>query len=648
MDQNSLQKGISKPSRLIFMSGEKPPSLSEGDRKQAEKVAKGATEKAHEKAKSSAINKGKNEALAEVKHKPGENIPLPEIPKKLSGLKVDSKEAKVDHAKGTIEQPFKFGDFNIKGKLIMPEKPDPTKPVTYLFNYVEDPEKFDNGKFVDELKKRKDQLGNTVIITLKTPEGETMVDRKKVNTMSALIGDIELFQADLSLDLAARGLKLPRAEKILHMTSAGEAPKVQALLRKYAQAVADKDPRALQIKQIINNDPDNFSANLDKALNPPEPTPQVDQAPQQSPAVGGGSFGGAPSASPGHGGVGGGGGGASPSAGPSDTPTDSPAATTTANPPVDSSPESKEAYNENLNKLLVLGDSLMTGAQGRLKANEYTKLDQQAVGGWSVAQILGKFRQLEAQGRLEKYRHETLVMNGGVNDIAGGRSAEQILEDMKRIWELAAKFNMKVYCCTLSPFKGASGWKDSLRNGYEEKEKIRQTVNDQLIAIAGTPGGPTKIIPLHRSVSEGGLADDHDLSALAPQYAAGDKLHMKPKGYAQMAKTIQNIIGQPTSPEAKIADTNSKTAAPGKIEGFKVSSADVKAADRYLAEVKASANPTARIGEIKILPGNPDKILRVAWHPNHTGQWGTPSYRITSGRHIGVQVEPNPDNSEKA
>lgn len=629
--------------RLLYKAGENPPILSEADKKQAGVIAKETISNAYVKAKSVAIDKGKYKALMSVARQPGENISLPEIPKNLTGLKIDSM-AKFKKDTGTIEQPFEFGDQKIPGKLIMPEKPDPTKPVTYLFNYVDDPEKFNHGKFVNELKKHQKQLGNTVIITLKTPEGETMVDRKKVNTMSALIGDIERFQADLSLDSAARGLKLPRAEKILHMTSDGEAPKVQALLSKYVQAVVDKDPRAAQIRQIINNNPDNFATNLNKALNPPEsPEPQQPEQLEQ-PISGNRGGGGGGSAMRSVSSVPSGESGGSPS----EDPAESLSPTPTSTPTLEGTPDSREVEPDGLNKLLVLGDSLMTGAQERLRANEYEKMDQQAVGGWSVAQILGKFRQLEAQGRLEKYRHETLVMNGGVNDIAGGRSAEQILEDMKRIWELAAKFNMKVYCCTLSPFKGASGWKDSLRNGYEEKEKIRQTVNDQLIAIAGTPGGPTKIIPLHRSVSEGGLADDHDLSALAPQYAAGDKLHMKPKGYAQMAKTIQNIIGQPTSPEAKIADTNSKTAAPGKIEGFKVSSADVKAADRYLAEVKASANPTARIGETKILPGNPDKILRVAWHPNHTGQWGTPSYRITSGRHIGVQVEPNPDNSEKA
>lgn len=350
MNKNFLKNSYFAESRLLFKGAEKVPAVSEEDKKKVESVAKGATDKAREKAKSAAVEKGKSEAVAVAKSspkKPTENFTLPEIPAKLTGLKIDSKEAKINKTNGTIEQPFKFGDLDLKGKIIMPEKPEAGKPVTYLFNYVDDPEKFNNGKFIEELKKRKEQLGNTVIITLKTPEGETRVDQKKVNTMSALMGDIERFQADLNKDPQYGGLKLPRAEKILHMTSEGESEKVKALLAKYAEAAAKNDPRAFQIKQIINNDPDNFAANLDQALNPPalpdQAAPQPGQ-PQQGPApTGGGGSGGVPRSAP----TGGGGGASSAPASPTDSISGSASAPSgsaapSPNPDANPSPESKD------------------------------------------------------------------------------------------------------------------------------------------------------------------------------------------------------------------------------------------------------------------------------------------------------------------
>jgi hypothetical protein len=65
--------------------------------------------------------------------------------------------------------------------------------------------------------------------------------------------------------------------------------------------------------------------------------------------------------------------------------------------------------------------------------------------------------------------------------------------------------------------------------------------------------------------------------------------------------------------------------------------ADRKAADAYLA-----TNPP--MGSTVLLPSG--NILRVAWHQNHEGQWGTASYKPTLGQHKGVQVEKLPPGTD--
>lgn len=669
---------IFKSSRLVFKGAEKPaPALSDADRKKAEEIGKESVDKARNKAKSSAIEKGKSEALAVSGKAPGgpEKPALPEIPNKISGLKVDSKEAKINKDQGTIEQPFKFGDFNIKGKIIMPEKAEPGGKTTYLFNYVDDPEKFDHGKFVDELKKRKQELGNTVIITLKTPEGETRINREKVNTMERLVGDLERFQADLNKDPKYAGLQLPRTDKILHMTNKGELEKVKFLLGKYTEAVSKKDPRVPPAQKLV--DSDNFVASLEGVIAPIEANPvasnsDVPNAPGGAKGHGGGgmpsgSGGGMPSSAGGN--PGGTGDGQSASPGESASP-----AATSESPTLS---ESKETSGQ-LDKLLVLGDSLMVGGERGLRANDFLKtqsskpldivkeaqdlskdLDQRAVGGWACNQMLSLIQKMEKGGRMERYRNQTLVMDGGVNDLAGGQTPDQIIGNMQKIWAIARKFNMRVFCCTLTPFKGASGWKDSLKIDYEKKEGYRQQINEQLAKLAGTSEGPDKLIELHKTFSQGGLADDNDPSALHPGYAAGDKLHLTGAGNTQMTKAIQDVIGLPRDPNAATDAPKAPLAGPkpgatgpevqaaqpaGKV---KVTVEDRMAADAYLAEVLKRPNPSAAIGETKLLPGG-EKLLKVAWHQNHDGQWGTPSLKLKEGYHVGVQVEPVPGAQKKS
>lgn len=568
------KKHLFLESRLVFQSSPDhlppAPAISPDDAKRSAEIARQAIAAARHvpaaaQAKTEVVTSGQGPLPGTAP----EAIKPPDIPNKPSGIKFEHKDGKINPNTGLFEQPFQFGDFNLPGKIILPSHPEAGKPTTYLFNYVADPAKFDQGKFLKELEKRKAQLGNTVIITLKTPEGETQIDKHKVNTMEKLVADLEKFHADLAKNDLTKDIKLPPATKILHMTNNDNLVKVSTLLSKYSNAVANKDPRILATPKILRNEPENFVESLDQALTPPSapaaPATPEPAAPQSTPS------GSAPRAA-GGGGSRSSGGGSNPSGNPSGSaassspaaaaPTETPSATaspttTPAEPSaVPTTPESKEATSENLNKLLVLGDSLMTGAQPHLKANS---IEKKAVESKTLLSILNEVKAMDASKALENFRNESLVMNGGINDIAAGRSAEQILGDLKEIWKIAKKYDIKVFVCTIIPFKGAKGANSSLEKGFLEKEAIRNSVNDQIIALTGTSEGPYKIIPLHKKISEGGLADDTDPSALysgnppvndkqdkpIPGIASGDKLHLNPEGYTRMAKAIQDEIGQP-------------------------------------------------------------------------------------------------------
>jgi lysophospholipase L1-like esterase len=629
-----------RENRLIFLHTEVPtPAAPESKPETALQLAKKTLKQGYLELRQKVTAEVKTKLLTELPDKPTsppapdlKKATLPEISAKLSGLKIDKDKPPIKNPNGTLEQHFQFGDQKIQGKIIIPPKSAPDTKTTYLFNYVDKPDKFDHSKFLADLKKHQKDLGNTVIITLKTPEGETKIDGKTVATMQQLTADLEQFQNNLKKDPKYANWQLPRAEKILHMTSPGEKEKVTALLNKYGEATAGKDTRVALGKYII--DSNDFPASLERALTTqspakntnPEKSTSAISTPTSQPSTQSSS-----PATHSHG----------PSSAPLQTINPTPSASPETSPkPLESfikppektapqpSPDLLRESPKGLNKLLALGDSLMTGVQGRLKANEYTKLDQQAVGGWSTGQILNKFKEIEKSGGLEKYRNESLVMNGGVNDLANGQNADQILNNMKKIWEIAAKFNIKVYCCTIMPFKGAEGYRHSLSTNYEQKEGYRNKVNQELLSLAGTKDGPYKIIPLHKPYSEGGLADENDTSKLHPAYAGGDKLHLTGKGYNQMTKAIQDIIGLPSnSPEA-----------PSKPTKFSYGPAEVKAADRHLAEILHSSDPKSHIGERTPLGDNMELV--VAWHKNHEGQWGTDSYKELPGVHIGVQIEP--------
>lgn len=553
--QNSINFFQSK--RLTFQkSPDKPAPVVETKSKPEDDKSKldAALLEARKKAKTGAIEQGKAAAISP--QQAVEKPKLPELPQKIQGLKTDPKQIK-ENPNGTFEQPFTFGDQKINGKIILPQKTDSTAKTTYLFNYVSDPSKFDHGAFLEEMKKRKTDLGNTVIVTLKTPEGETMIDQKKVNTMQKMMEDLELFQRDINKDPKFKDLKLARPEKVFHLYEKGQEQGVSALLEKYKKAAADKDGRAA-IGKVYENNPQAFfdklessaSGDVTATADPLTGTPyEVGGATSSKGSGGGGGFGGGGSSSGGSGG-----GSSHESGGDSSKPSAQPVET--AKP---SGLESSSEYLGTFDEAFSVGDSIMVGALISKYGSGYIEKTHErsvAEGGRATSDMLKRVKKWDEEGKLKSFEGKSMVFNCGVNDLAGGISAEQILSNMRGIFEIAAKNKINVVACTLAPFGGAEGWKGSLRTNYDKKEAARQKINEEMQKMLGIGGGIKKLVELHKPVKEGGVADNDDPSKLAKEFDSGDHLHLSGKGAKLMVSAMEAALGTPG--QSKVPELSGK------------------------------------------------------------------------------------------
>ena len=638
--------------RLLFLHAETPnPAASEVPKpEKALDLAKKTAKQAYTELKEKALNQFRGKALAEVKSAP------PEIPTKLAGLKTDKPPIKT--ADGSLEQPFSFGDQKIQGKIIFPPKGKTDAKTTYLFNYVDNPDKFDHKKFLENFKKHQTELGNTIIITLKTPEGETKIDKNTVNTMHSLTTDLERFQADLKKDPKYADWHLPRAEKILHMTSTGESKKVIALLNKYKEASAGKDPRVAPGQYII--DSNDFSASLERALTPltlvrtPKPEKSTSTGPTST-AISRPSS--QPSYSAPHSTS------AQPSSAPLQTINPTPSTSTETPSHIRKPPEGVEKVGPIKGHTGFFGDSISVSEQksGHLDKSKFSTGESPfylAKGGQTSEWLLNNLKTIPEE-ELSKMKNAVVLI--GTNDIGGmgeRYSAEAIIQRIKAIHKFFLEKKITVYACTIPPFKGHNF--STYRSKYDEVNKKRNAINDAIMA-----DNRLKIIPLHRSEAQGGIASE-DGESIGENYLVKygrtiDYVHPQPKKLANLVETyiksdqykIESSAETPASPGSPISSAekpidnqpiglpSSSPDKPSKLEKFTYTRADVQAADALLASLhKDKTVPLAsHIGERHPL-GN-DKELVVAWHQDHDGQWGTPSYKEIPGKqHIGVQIEP--------
>lgn len=213
-------------------------------------------------------------------------------------------------------------------------------------------------------------------------------------------------------------------------------------------------------------------------------------------------------------------------------------------------PDNPVTNNESLkgpSRLLIFGDSLMVGAQGGLKKDATEK--NHTMVGKSLRKMTEEFEAMDKSGQLTNFRNESMVINGGINDLAGGDSAEKIISNYQKIIDIAKKHGMHLNICTILPF-GLARTYQSLMGNFQAREASRNSINSTLAQMASQNSDLVKLIPLHNRVSDGGLADDNDPSKLAPAYASGDGLHLSGGGYTKMASLINASVGDLTTKSA--------------------------------------------------------------------------------------------------
>lgn len=572
-------------SRAVYFGGTPSEAPGATDAEALKRALESAEQKTDPN-RDAAVMRGRSSAC-ESASRPSEKTPLPEIPEKMKGLKV-SGQPKVNNETGTVEQEFKFGDLKIPGRITMPSNPAEGKKTTVVFNYVPKfpPDAESEKKFLGELKKANTDLGNVIVVTVRTPEGETNVDQKKVNTMATLLGELERFQEDLKKD-SNKPLNFARAETVLHMTSPDQQQKVAALLQKYHEAARDNDPRVVTVSKLIDNNPDQLAQSLQKAVAELE-APLPAEEGEETESTDGGTV---PSGGGGYGGGGGGGGGGGYGGGggldseeeggnESGAEADEDSAEETSQETPESSAatafEGNDLAKEGVGRLLILGDSLLEVTQTHL-AGKYRQgggVETTAVRGKQLSKMRSELEKRKENGSLDQLNTEncrgTILVNGGGNDLAGATESQltaddagrmpivkKITDDMKAMLEIARNYTdrtgkaapLKIYFCALAPFGGTT--MPGLSNNYDKKNQARKKINQQLYQWAADPELQKYlgVIPLDKKYSEGGLADDEDPDRLAEDVSGSrsgggfDGVHLTPQGYRQMAGIIEKNMG---------------------------------------------------------------------------------------------------------
>ena len=170
--------------------------------------------------------------------------------------------------------------------------------------------------------------------------------------------------------------------------------------------------------------------------------------------------------------------------------------------------------------IVAVGDSL-TAAGG------YCKELQRVLPAGSSVRCLGapgegvaKFLPLAGEGRL--VGADYVIVLGGVNDLASGRSLEHIKQHLSKIYSTAHQYGAEVIAVTLTPW-----------GGHYKGKKLNwetQELNKWIIYQA----------PVEYVVDSQGLGDE--TGYLQSQYGAGDGLHLSPAGQTALGQMIYNQV----------------------------------------------------------------------------------------------------------
>lgn len=115
-----------------------------------------------------------------------------------------------------------------------------------------------------------------------------------------------------------------------------------------------------------------------------------------------------------------------------------------------------------------------------------------------------------------------LIFHGGINDIFGDATAEQLIKGMEEVANRAKQKQVKTAISTITPFGGSAFFTD-------KREEVRQKVNHWIRSNTAFD----RIIDLDQT-----LADPKKTSQLLHTYAAVDKSHPNDDGNNAIAQTI--------------------------------------------------------------------------------------------------------------
>ena len=168
--------------------------------------------------------------------------------------------------------------------------------------------------------------------------------------------------------------------------------------------------------------------------------------------------------------------------------------------------------------VVLAGDSLMEGAAAAVKTPKLTV----AFRGKQLRAVPEQLTKVPPAG------YDALVISGGINDLAGGAKASEIVERAVKVWKLGQAMGMRVAHLELTPTGAGKGQ-------YKVPEAERVASNEAL-AKAAKENGVTWL------VTSTTFADPNDTTQLRPEYAAPDKLHMTPDGYKALAGIIDGWL----------------------------------------------------------------------------------------------------------
>lgn len=133
-------------------------------------------------------------------------------------------------------------------------------------------------------------------------------------------------------------------------------------------------------------------------------------------------------------------------------------------------------------RIAVIGDSITAGvgasSSGKRFTGELQKLlrqkhtdavvDTYGVGGQTTAQIRNRFTR---QVLNKKPPYDTVIIEGGVNDLNNGRPLGKIKEDIDRMAVWAKNRGLNVILVTITPWKGLHTWTQQKQNDTDELNK---------------------------------------------------------------------------------------------------------------------------------------------------------------------------------